>query len=63
MSKNSLGASDLFLGVLAILLISVSFYQTWVGLEQIFGNASFCDRTRAFFAFIISLLDASCGKT
>ena len=33
-------ASDLFLAILAILLISVSFYQTWLGLEQIFGNAS-----------------------
>ena len=31
---------DLFLGVLALLLISVSFYQTWLGLEQIFGDAS-----------------------
>jgi len=50
MSKNSLGASDLFLGVLAILLISVSFYQTWVGLEQIFGNASFV------IALVLSLL-------
>lgn len=51
MSKNSsLGASDLFLGVLAILLISVSFYQTWLGLEQIFGNASFV------IALVLSLL-------
>lgn len=51
MSKNSsLGASDLFLGVLAIMLISVSFYQTWLGLEQIFGNASFV------IALVLSLL-------
>ncbi|MEG2079009.1 hypothetical protein [Chryseobacterium sp.] len=51
MSKNSsLGATDLFLGVLAILLISVSFYQTWLGLEQIFGNASFV------IALVLSLL-------
>lgn len=51
MSKNSsLGAPDLFLGVLAIMLISVSFYQTWLGLEQIFGNASFV------IALVLSLL-------
>lgn len=51
MSKNpSLGASDLFLGVLAIMLISVSFYQTWLGLEQIFGNAAF------IIALVLSLL-------
>jgi hypothetical protein len=51
MSKNSsLGASDLFLGVLALLLISVSFYQTWLGLDQIFGNASFV------IALVLSLL-------
>lgn len=51
MSKNStLGATDLFLGVLAIMLISVSFYQTWLGLEQIFGNASFV------IALVLSLL-------
>lgn len=51
MSKNSsFGASDLFLGVLAIMLISVSFYQTWLGLDQIFGNASFV------IALVLSLL-------
>ncbi|MHA8050226.1 hypothetical protein V7S79_03830 [Aquirufa sp. ROCK-SH2] len=38
--KNLLTVSDLFLGLLAILLISVSFYQTWLGLDQIFGTAS-----------------------
>lgn len=38
--RNLLTVSDLFLGLLAILLISVSFYQTWLGLEQIFGSAS-----------------------
>ena len=48
--KSSLGATDLFLGVLAIMLISVSFYQTWLGLEQIFGNASFV------IALVLSLL-------
>ncbi|MCX2452093.1 hypothetical protein OQX61_12545 [Pedobacter sp. PLR] len=50
MSKKSITATDLFLGVLAILLISVSFYQTWIGLEQIFGPASFV------IALVLSLL-------
>lgn len=43
-------ASDLFLAVLALLLISVSFYQTWLGLQQIFGPASFV------IALVLSLL-------
>lgn len=42
--------TDLFLGILAILLISVSFYQTWLGLQQIFGPASFV------IALVLSLL-------
>lgn len=42
--------TDLFLGVLALLLISVSFYQTWLGLQQIFGPASFV------IALVLSLL-------
>ncbi|MBQ0118136.1 MAG: hypothetical protein KBS98_09550, partial [Flavobacterium sp.] len=42
--------TDLFLAALAILLISVSFYQTWIGLGQIFGNASF------IIALVLSLL-------
>lgn len=42
--------ADLFLGVLAVLLISVSFYQTWIGLQQIFGPASFV------IALVLSLL-------
>jgi hypothetical protein len=42
--------TDLFLAVLALLLISVSFYQTWLGLEQIFGSASFV------IALVLSLL-------
>ncbi|MGS0748628.1 hypothetical protein [Halpernia sp. GG3] len=52
MSKksNAIGPSEIFLAVLAILLISVSFYQTWLGLEQIFGNASIV------IAFVLSLL-------
>ncbi|MES2650628.1 MAG: hypothetical protein V4663_02755 [Bacteroidota bacterium] len=50
MNKKSITATDLFLAVLAILLISVSFYQTWLGLQQIFGNASFV------IALVLSLL-------
>lgn len=42
--------TDLFLGVLALLLISVSFYQTWLGLQQIFGSASIV------IALVLSLL-------
>jgi hypothetical protein len=41
MSRNRLNLIDLFIAILAILLISVSFYQTWLGLQQIFGPASF----------------------
>lgn len=41
MNRNRHNAIDLFIGLLAILLISVSFYQTWLGLQQIFGPASF----------------------
>jgi hypothetical protein len=40
MSNNRIKPQDIFLGILALLLISVSFYQTWLGLEQIFGHAS-----------------------
>lgn len=49
MSKK-ITASDLFLAILAVLLISVSFYQTWLGLQQIFGGASFV------IALVLSLL-------
>jgi len=42
--------TDLFLVVLALLLISVSFYQTWLGLQQIFGPAS------VVIALVLSLL-------
>jgi len=49
MSKK-ITPTDLFLGVLALLLISVSFYQTWLGLQQIFGPASF------IIALVLSLL-------
>ncbi len=48
--NNKITASDLFLAVLAFLLISVSFYQTWLGLQQIFGGASF------IIALVLSLL-------
>ncbi|MBO9585667.1 MAG: hypothetical protein J7574_15990 [Flavobacterium sp.] len=41
MSKKSIHVTDIFLAILAVLLISVSFYQTWLGLDQIFGPASF----------------------
>ncbi|WP_313375490.1 hypothetical protein [Chishuiella sp.] len=48
--NKSITPTDLFLGILALLLISVSFYQTWLGLEQIFGPASF------IIALVLSLL-------
>lgn len=50
MSKRPVVPEDLFLGILALLLISVSFYQTWIGLQQIFGQASF------IIALVLSLL-------
>ncbi|OXB22550.1 hypothetical protein B0A80_15690 [Flavobacterium tructae] len=50
MSKKSINVTDLFLAILAFLLISVSFYQTWLGLDQIFGPASF------IIALVLSLL-------
>lgn len=37
---NRLTGTDIFLGFLALILIGISFYQTWLGLEQIFGPAS-----------------------
>lgn len=48
--KSSLGPTELFLALLAVMLISVSFYQTWLGLDQIFGNAAF------IIALVLSLL-------
>ncbi len=50
MNNKRITGGDLFLGILALLLISVSFYQTWIGLQQIFGNASF------IIALVLSLL-------
>ena len=38
--NSRITATELFLGVLALLLVGVSFWQTWLGLGQIFGNAS-----------------------
>ncbi|MGV4413830.1 hypothetical protein [Chryseobacterium sp. T1] len=43
-------ATDLFLAILALMLIGVSFWQTWLGLSQIFGGASFV------IALVLSLL-------
>lgn len=48
--SNKITATDLFLAILAVLLISVSFYQTWLGLEQIFGGSSFV------IALVLSLI-------
>ena len=50
MGKQKITAADLFLAILAFLLINVSFYQTWLGLDQIFGTASF------LIALVLSLL-------
>ncbi len=43
-------ATDLFLAILALMLVGVSFWQTWLGLSQIFGGASFV------IALVLSLL-------
>lgn len=48
--NKKITASELFLALLALLLIGVSFYQTWLGLQQIFGPASFV------IALVLSLL-------
>jgi hypothetical protein len=40
MKKQKTTPTDLFLAFLALMLISVSFYQTWIGLDQIFGGSS-----------------------
>jgi hypothetical protein len=50
MKKQLFTATDLFLAFLAVLLISVSFYQTWLGLEQIFGGSS------VVIALVLSLI-------
>jgi len=50
MKTQLLTVTDLFLVFLAILLISVSFYQTWCGLDQIFGGSS------VIIALVLSLI-------
>jgi hypothetical protein len=40
MKANRITAAEAFLAVLALILIGVSFFQTWKGLQQIFGTAS-----------------------
>jgi hypothetical protein len=50
MKKQLFTATDLFLAFLAVLLISVSFYQTWLGLDQIFGGSS------VIIALVLSLI-------
>lgn len=50
MRRQRITPGDIFLAFLAVLLISVSFYQTWLGLEQIFGDASL------IIALVLSLL-------
>lgn len=50
MAQQRITPADLFLAFLALLLVSVSFYQTWLGLEQIFGPSSF------IIALVLSLL-------
>ena len=48
--NKKITATDLFLAILALMLISVSFYQTWHGLQQIFGGSSF------IIALVLSLI-------
>lgn len=48
--RNKITAADLFLALLAVMLISVSFYQTWLGLQQIFGGSS------VIIALVLSLI-------
>lgn len=48
--KKRITPTDLFLSLLALMLICVSFLQTWDGLEQIFGGSSM------IIALVLSLL-------
>lgn len=50
MKKQLFTATDIFLAFLAVLLISVSFYQTWLGLDQIFGGSAI------IIALVLSLI-------
>lgn len=43
-------AKDLFLAILALLLIIVSFYQTWLGLQQLLGPLALV------FSLVVSLV-------
>ena len=40
MKKNRITPTDIFLLALALILIGVSFYQTWLGIDQLFGSAA-----------------------
>ncbi len=50
MRKQNFTITDMFLAFLAVSLISVSFYQTWLGLDQIFGGSS------VIIALVLSLI-------
>ncbi len=50
MKNQTITITDMFLAFLAIALISVSFYQTWLGLDQIFGGSS------VIVALVLSLI-------
>lgn len=48
--NTKITTTDLFLAILAIMLIGVSFYQTWLGLDQIFGGSA------VIIALVLSLI-------
>src|SRR5262245_62176170 len=50
MKRHRITVTDLVLAVLALILISVSFYQTWLGIDQLFGPAALP------LAFVVSVL-------
>jgi len=50
MKKQLFTVTDLFLAFLTVLLMGVSFYQTWLGLDQIFGGSS------VIIALVLSLI-------
>lgn len=50
MKRQLFTVTDMFLAILAVLLIGVSFYQTWLGLDQIFGGSS------VVIALVLSLI-------
>lgn len=55
--NSRITATDLFLGVLALLLVGVSFWQTWLGLGQIFGNASLPVGLSAIVGYVVFNLE------